>query len=119
MMSVLSENSFPVSLHSTPSPLHQEVFYTVPRAGHLIAGRSHHIQRKHFPGHELILCLRGRGWTRIEGQLHKVASGTPKEPMQTLAIHLPTAEGDLRLVVEFTRPGQSLAPNLPPLAEWR
>jgi hypothetical protein len=54
-----------------------------------------------------------------EGQLHKVASGTPKEPMQTLAIHLPTAEGDLRLVVEFTRPGQSLAPNLPPLAEWR
>lgn len=75
MMSVLSENSFPVSLHSTPSPLHQEVFYTVPRAGHLIAGRSHHIQRKHFPGHELILCLRGRGWTRIEGQLHKVEPG--------------------------------------------
>jgi AraC-like DNA-binding protein len=69
------ENSFPVSLHSTPSPLHQEVFYTVPRAGHLVAGIKHHIKRDHFPGHELILCLRGRGWTRIEGHLHKVERG--------------------------------------------
>lgn len=74
-MSGSLENSFPVSLHSTPSPVHQEVFYTVPRAGHLIAGSSHHIQRRHFPGHELILCLRGRGWTRIEGHLHKVEPG--------------------------------------------
>ncbi|MCX8511592.1 MAG: AraC family transcriptional regulator [Chthoniobacteraceae bacterium] len=69
------ENVFPVSLHSMPSPAHQEVFYTVPRAGHLIAGIHHHIQRNHFPGHELILCVRGRGWTCIEGHRHKVEQG--------------------------------------------
>lgn len=54
-----------------------------------------------------------------EGQLRKKVSGTPKEPMQTLAIHLPAATGELRLVVEFTRPGQALAAPLPSLAEWR
>ena len=54
-----------------------------------------------------------------EGQLIKAVGGSPKEPMQTLAIHLPTAAGEVRLVVEFTRPGQGLPPVLPPLAEWR
>ena len=53
---------FPVSLFATPSPQHQDVFYTVPRAGHLVGGADHHVRRDHFPGHELILCLRGRGW---------------------------------------------------------
>ena len=70
-----SENRFPVSLYATPSPAHQDVFYTVPRAGHIIAGAAHHIKRDHFPGHELILCLRGRGWTRIAGRTHKVGQG--------------------------------------------
>ena len=69
------ENIFPVSLYATPSPAYRDVFYTVPRAGHLIAGQKHHIKRNHFPGHELILCLRGKGWTRIEGRLHKVEPG--------------------------------------------
>ena len=55
--------------------MQQEVFYTVPRAGHLVAGTKHHIKRDHFPGHELILCLRGSGWTRIDGHLHKVEQG--------------------------------------------
>jgi AraC-like DNA-binding protein len=66
---------YPVSLYSTPSPAHQEVFYTVPRAGHLIAGPEHHIQREHFPGHELIFCLHGRGWVRIGGRTHSVNRG--------------------------------------------
>lgn len=69
------ENRFPVSLYATPSPRHQHVFYTAPRAGHLIAGPEHHIQRDHFPGHELILCLRGRGWARIAGRTHPVKRG--------------------------------------------
>lgn len=69
------ENQFPVSLYATPSPSYRDVFYTVQRAGHLIAGQNHHISRKHFPGHELILCLRGKGWTRIKGRLHKVEPG--------------------------------------------
>lgn len=70
-----AENQFPVSLHATPSPAHQGVFYTIPRAGHLIAGPEHHIRRDHYPGHELILCLRGRGWTRVAGRTHQVRKG--------------------------------------------
>jgi AraC-like DNA-binding protein len=69
------ENQFPVSVYATPSPAYRDVFYTIPRAGHLIAGSNHHVRRDHFPGHELILCLRGRGWTRIGGRLHKVERG--------------------------------------------
>jgi len=66
---------FPVSLFATPSPQHQDVFYTVPRAGHLVGGANHHIQRDHFPGHELILCLCGSGWVRVAGRVHPVNAG--------------------------------------------
>lgn len=68
-------STFPVSLFATPSPVHQEVFYTVPRAGHLVGGADHHIQRDHYPGHELILCLRGHGFVRIAGRSHRVSVG--------------------------------------------
>ncbi|RYD84844.1 MAG: AraC family transcriptional regulator, partial [Verrucomicrobiaceae bacterium] len=50
-------------------------FYTVPRAGHLVGGADHHIQRDHFPGHELILCLNGRGFVRVAGRSHPVQEG--------------------------------------------
>ena len=66
---------FLVSLYTTANPLHQEIFYTVPRAGHLVAGAEHRIQRDHFPGHELILCLRGRGFVRVSGVTHGVNAG--------------------------------------------
>lgn len=71
----VARNRFPISLFATPQPLHQELFYTVLRAGHLIAGPEHHIQRDHFPGHEMILCLRGNGWVRIAGRTHPVNPG--------------------------------------------
>lgn len=66
---------FPVSLYATPSPAHRDVFYTVARAGHLVAGPEHNIERDHFPGHELILCLKGRGWVRVRGRRFPVESG--------------------------------------------
>jgi AraC-like DNA-binding protein len=66
---------FLISLFATPSPAHRDIFYTVTRAGHLIAGSDHHIQRDHFPGHELILCLRGRGWFRVGGRRGGVKPG--------------------------------------------
>ena len=66
---------FPVSLFATPGEQHQDVFYTVPRAGHLVAGADHHIRRDHFPGHEWILCLRGKGWVKVAGRTHEVAAG--------------------------------------------
>lgn len=70
----LAPTSLPTSLFATPSALHAELFYTVVRAGHLIGGPDHHIQRPHYPGHELILCLRGRGFTRIGGRRHLVGA---------------------------------------------
>ena len=66
---------FPVSLFATAHPTHQEIFFTVARAGHLVGGDDHHIRRDHFPGHELIWCLGGRGYVRIAGREHAVASG--------------------------------------------
>ncbi len=66
---------FPISLYSTGHPLYQDVFYTVPRAGHLVGGPDHHIAREHFPGHELILCLRGRGYVKLGGDMHSVTPG--------------------------------------------
>jgi len=66
---------FPVSLYSTANPVYQEVFYTVPRAGHMIGHPDHRVRREHFPGHELIYCLRGTGYVRIEGVTHRVGPG--------------------------------------------
>ncbi len=75
MPSVRQKSRFPISLYATPHAAHQDVFYTVPRAGHLIGGADHHIHREHYPGHELILCLRGRGFVRVHGRRHPVSAG--------------------------------------------
>ncbi|HEY6170170.1 MAG TPA: AraC family transcriptional regulator [Verrucomicrobiae bacterium] len=66
---------FLISLYHTPPEASRAVFYSVVRAGHLIAGRDHRIERDHYPGHELILCLRGRGFVRIGGREHAVEPG--------------------------------------------
>lgn len=66
---------FLVSLYATPNPAYQDIFYTVPRAGHLIAGDEHRIRRDHFPGHELILCRKGTGFVRVRGVTHTVSQG--------------------------------------------
>lgn len=70
-----ARSHFVVSLFATPHPKHQEVFYTVPRAGHLVGGADHHVKRDHFPGHELILCISGEGFVRIDGRRHAVRAG--------------------------------------------
>jgi len=66
---------FPISLYSTASPIHQQVFYTVPRAGHMIGGPDHRVRRDHFPGHELIYCRKGAGYVRVESVTHRVSAG--------------------------------------------
>jgi len=70
-----SSTHFVLSLFATPLASHREVFYTVLRGGHLIGGADHHVKRNHFPGHELILCLRGRGFVRVAGRTHGVGAG--------------------------------------------
>jgi len=66
---------FVLSLHHTPGEPSRSVFYSVVRAGHLIAGPEHRIERDTYPGHELILCLRGGGFVRVAGREHPVRPG--------------------------------------------
>lgn len=70
-----ARTEFPVSLYATPAARHQEVFYTVPRAGHMLAGSEHVVKREHFPGHELIYCLKGGGYVRVGGRTERVGPG--------------------------------------------
>lgn len=70
-----AKSRFPVSLHHTPSDLARDAFYTSVRAGHLIAGPEHRIERDRYPGHELILCLRGRGHARLRGRVGVINTG--------------------------------------------
>ena len=75
MSAARKKSRYAVSLYATPHAAHQDVFYTVPRAGHLLGGADHHIRREHFPGHELLLCLRGAGFVRVQGRRHPVRAG--------------------------------------------
>ena len=50
----------------------RSALYTSVRAGHLVADKSHSIERETLAGHELIYCLKGAGAARINGRLHRV-----------------------------------------------
>lgn len=75
MPSLSKETAFLTNLHATPADWQRDLFYTVVRAGHLTAGADHVIERETYPGHELILCLAGRGWARIAGRRHEIGPG--------------------------------------------
>lgn len=66
---------FLLSLFHTPSAETFACHHSVVRAGHLIAGPEHHIARDHYPGHELILCLRGTGEVQVQGKIWTVNAG--------------------------------------------
>jgi AraC-like DNA-binding protein len=40
-----------------------------------VAGSDHRIERDRYPGHELILCLRGKGHARLRGRAGSVSAG--------------------------------------------
>jgi AraC family transcriptional regulator, arabinose operon regulatory protein len=69
------QTRFLLSLYHTPSAETFACYHTVVRAGHLMAGPEHHIARDHYPGHELILCLRGRGEVQLQGKVYAVQAG--------------------------------------------
>ncbi|MBL9133082.1 MAG: AraC family transcriptional regulator [Verrucomicrobiaceae bacterium] len=75
MSSLFQETVFLKNLYATPADWQRDLFYSVVRAGHLKAGIDHRIERETYPGHELILCLGGRGWLRIAGKKHDVSAG--------------------------------------------
>jgi AraC-like DNA-binding protein/mannose-6-phosphate isomerase-like protein (cupin superfamily) len=71
-----AQTRFLVSLYHTPDEASRAVFYSVVRAGHLLAGTDHRIERDHYPGQELIFCLRGRGTVKVRGREHGVEPGS-------------------------------------------
>ncbi len=74
MLSRVRETEFITTLHATPADWQRDLFYSVVRAGHLRGGTDHRIERETYPGHELMLCVRGRGWVRVAGRRHEVAA---------------------------------------------
>ena len=69
------QTHFPISLFGTPSEPLRDVFLTVVRAGRVVAGPEHTVERDYYPGHELILCTKGKGWVRVRGKGHAIAAG--------------------------------------------
>lgn len=53
------------SLFHTPTEASQQVFYCVLRAGHLISGQDYRKVHPNYPGHKLLLCLRGKGYVQV------------------------------------------------------
>ena len=51
------------------------VFYSVLRAGHLISGRDYKKVHPNYPGHKLLLCLKGSGFVRVNGRDWAVNQG--------------------------------------------
>ena len=64
-----------ISLTYAPSDQGLEAFYSVLRAGHVFAGPEHRFERDSHPGHELILCLAGRGFAQLQGRRHEITPG--------------------------------------------
>jgi AraC-like DNA-binding protein len=50
----------------------RRALYTTVRAGHLVADKSHAIERETLAGHELIYCVKGSGLARINGRVHRL-----------------------------------------------
>ena len=76
MASLMQETVFMKNLYATPADWQRDLFYSVVRAGHLQAGHEHRIVRETYPGHELILCLKGCGWVQVAGKRHAVGPGS-------------------------------------------
>ncbi|BBQ84690.1 MULTISPECIES: helix-turn-helix transcriptional regulator [Enterobacteriaceae] len=51
------------------------VNYRILRAGHIQTAENFHVRRQSVVGHELIFCLNGSGFIRMENTLHPVKKG--------------------------------------------
>ena len=59
----------------TPTSLSQRLFHTVLRAGHLETTSDYAVERLSYPGHDLLMCAKGRGFVRVGGKAFPVAAG--------------------------------------------
>ena len=63
------------SYFHSPDVLTQSAFITVLRAGDLKAAPDYRVERSVSPGHDLLLCISGRGYIRIHGTEFPVGPG--------------------------------------------
>lgn len=59
----------------TPTDAGRLLFYSVLRAGHLVSGRDYKKVHPDYPGHKILLCLKGQGFVQVEGRECKVTAG--------------------------------------------
>lgn len=64
-----------LTLSHAPSDHCQQAFYSVLRAGHVQAGSDYVCERDNYPGHEIILCLQGKGHARLGGRQFTIQPG--------------------------------------------
>jgi AraC-like DNA-binding protein len=75
MRTAPKESKILVSLFHTPTEASREIFYCVLRAGHLIAGQDYRRVHPNYPGHKILLCLRGHGFVQVNGRDWEVGPG--------------------------------------------
>ena len=63
------------SLFHTPTEASRQVFYCVFRAGHLISGEDYRKAHPNYPGHKLLLCLKGNGFVKVNNRDWSVSPG--------------------------------------------
>jgi AraC-like DNA-binding protein len=63
------------SYFHTPVVASQRLFHTVLRAGHMQASPSYRVERRSYPGHDLLLCVAGAGSVRCGEKVFAVAAG--------------------------------------------
>jgi len=64
-----------ISLFHTPTEASRDIFYCVLRAGHLIAGLDYAKVHPNYPGHKLLLCLKGKGHVKVNDRTWPVNEG--------------------------------------------
>lgn len=75
MRTAPKETKILISLFHTPTEGSREIFYCVFRAGHLIAGLDYKRVHPNYPGHKLLLCLKGEGFVEVNGRTWPVGPG--------------------------------------------
>ena len=70
-----NRTEFIASYYHTPSEMARRLFYIVVRSGHLRAAPDYHVERDHLPGHDLLLCLSGRGFVISRNRRFRVSKG--------------------------------------------
>jgi len=63
------------SVFHTPTETSKRVFYCVLRAGHLVSGQDYRKVHPNYPGHKLLLCLKGKGYVRVNQRDWPVEEG--------------------------------------------